>query len=185
MNYTVRIFVLTVVQYTSISEAHIDKIGSCEWANSKCCIFILQYSPEELRLDAEEVFSHVLRDSEFAGHFSLLNVEVALMAITDALYALYHSTTSTKREVTAEISVDACMIVSVLTQWLTRHLCKQLFQLMTPEALCMRHRKIPSSYIQNYLNHQHHFSLKTLVEAQVSLLDNSRYAAFLLVSVHA
>lgn len=77
-----------------------------------------------------------------------------------------------------ELSVKACLVVTVLTQWLTRLLCKKLLQLMTSEALCMLHRKIPSSFIQHYLNHQHHFSLKALLESQCTLLDSPKYDPF-------
>lgn len=131
--------------------------------------FLLQCSQEEMELDADEVFALVLRDSEFAGQFLRMSAETSCTetiyeSVTEALRILYR-TRSTK-VVTKEISVNACMVVSVLTHWLVRHLCKRLMQLMTSEALCMHHRKVPASYIQTYLNHQYHFSLKSLLEPQ-------------------
>lgn len=137
----------------------------------------LQYSDEEMLLDANEVFALVLRDSEFDGHFSRLGLDDILPAINEALHALYHTIPpcTHSQEVTVEVSTKACMVVSVLTQWLIRFLVKQMMQLITSEAVCMHHRKIPPSYIQNYLNHQHHFSLKSLLQSRLALAQSTRY----------
>lgn len=136
--------------------------------------FSMQCSPEELQLDAEEVFTHVLRDSEFAGHMQQLTATSAQEAVTDALRTLYRMEAPTGKKVTAEVSVSACLVVSVLVQWLTRHLCIRLVQLMTSEALCMHHHRVPTSYIESYLNHQHHFSLKSLLETQSNRISTSK-----------
>ena len=140
-------------------------------------VFSFQCSDEELHLDADEIFALVLRDSEFDGHFSHVRQEDILPAVTEALHALYHTVPPRTglRAVTVEVSTTACMVVSVLTQWLVRHFVKQLLQLITSEAVCMHHRKIPPSYIQNYLNHQHHFSLKALLESRHTLVQSKGY----------
>ena len=43
------------------------------------------------------------------------------------------------------------------------YLTKRIMQLMTPEALIEHRKKIPSSYLENYLTHQAHFSLNRLI----------------------
>lgn len=126
-----------------------------------------------MQLDAQEVMEHILRDSEFAGQVLRMSTESSstetiYMAAMEALEVLY--TTKSISEVPKEVSANACLMISVMTQWLVRHLCKRLMQLMTSEALCMYHRKVPTSFIQAYLNHQHHFSLKGLLESQTKIL---------------
>ena len=71
-----------------------------------------------------------------------------------------------------EMSKEACLAVTVLQQWLIRHLCKTLMQLMTPEAICLQRKKIPSSLINNYLIHQQHFSLKKLLDHHLLALQS-------------
>ena len=127
-----------------------------------------------MELDAEEVFALVQRDSEFAGQILRLttetnSTETIYSSVTEALRILYQ--TKSTKVVSKDISVNACLVVSVLTHWLVRHLCKRLMQLMTSEALCMHHRKVPASYIQTYLNHQQHFSLKSLLEPQHTFIE--------------
>ena len=138
--------------------------------------YSFQCSAEEMQLDAKEVMEHVLRDSEFAGQVLRMSTESSstetiYMAATEALDALY--SVRSINEVPKEVSANACLMISVLTQWLVRHLCKRLMQLMTSEALCMHHRKVPTSFIQAYLNHQHHFSLRALLESQTKILKST------------
>ena len=59
------------------------------------------------------------------------------------------------------------LIRSLLVQWLVRYLCKEVMQLMTPEALVLHERQIPASYIHHYLTYQKHFSLKDLIQQQL------------------
>ena len=139
-------------------------------------LFLFQCSDEEMQLDAREVMELILRDSEFAGQFLRMSTESSstetiYMAAIEALEALY--TIRSIDEVPREVSPNACLMISVMTQWLIRYLCKRLLQLMTSEALCVHHRRIPTSYIQAYLNHQHHFSLKALLESQTEVLDSA------------
>ena len=37
-------------------------------------------------------------------------------------------------------SVEACMIIALITQWLVRFMCKKLMQLMTPEAAILKRK---------------------------------------------
>ena len=141
---------------------------------------VLQYSEEELRSDTAEVMEIIMLDSEFSGQIlRLMSMEsnseatqVIHEAVVEALNVLHF--TKSVEEFRREVSANACMVVSMLTHWLVRYLCKRVMQLMTSEALCMHHRKIPSTFIQAYLNHQHHFSLKELLETQMKELDEDK-----------
>lgn len=119
-------------------------------------------------------------DSEFSGQvLRLMSIESkteATQVIHKATMEAFHALHFIKSiaQFSREVSANACMMISILTQWLIRHLCKRVIQLMTSEALCMDHRKIPSSYIQAYLNHQYHFSLKELLESQANKLTDKK-----------
>ncbi len=138
----------------------------------------MQYSEEEARADTAEVMESIMLDSEFSGQVLRLMSMVSKTgatqlihsAVKDALDILHYAKTLD----IASISANACMVISMLTHWLVRYLCKRVMQLMTSEALCMHHRKIPASFIQAYLNHQHHFSLKELLESQYKTLDEQK-----------
>ena len=54
-------------------------------------------------------------------------------------------------------------MVALLQQWLVRHLCKRLMQLMTSEAFILYQNTLPSSYLKNYISFQAHFSLQELI----------------------
>ena len=86
-------------------------------------------------------------------------------------------------------SVEACMVIALIAQWLVRFMCKKLMQLMTPEAAILKRkyatnlyyivcivyvlccRSIPTSYLKIYLNFQCHFSLKELITKHIQLLQ--------------
>ena len=82
-------------------------------------------------------------------------LDTLLRGHTDSTYAAYAVAPATQ------------LIRSLLIQWLVRHFCKRLMQLMTPEALVLHERQIPASYIHNYLTYQKHFSLKDLIQQQL------------------
>lgn len=56
-----------------------------------------------------------------------------------------------------------CLVVSLLQQTLVRLFLKKLMNLMTTEAVILYRNKIPSSYLENYLKNQAHFSLKEVI----------------------
>ena len=62
-----------------------------------------------------------------------------------------------------QLSPEGCLVVALFQQWLIRYLCKRLMQLMTSEAFILYRNVIPSSYLENYLSFQAHFSLKDLI----------------------
>ena len=53
--------------------------------------------------------------------------------------------------------------MTLLQQWLVRYLCKRLMQLMTSEAFILYRNVLPSSYLENYISFQAHFSLQKLI----------------------
>ena len=64
---------------------------------------------------------------------------------------------------TTQLSPKGCLVVALLQQWLVRYLCKRLMQLMTSEAFILYQNTLPSSYLENYISFQAHFSLKELI----------------------
>ena len=63
-------------------------------------------------------------------------------------------------------------MVLLLQQWFVRQLIKRMMQLMTSEAFTEHRTKIPSSYLENYLAYQAHFSLSRLINKYYSGLAN-------------
>ena len=66
-----------------------------------------------------------------------------------------------------KITCEIQFVIALLQQWLVMYMCKKLMQLMTPEALLVNHKKIPTHYISAYLTHQTHFSLHHLIDSLV------------------
>ena len=71
----------------------------------------------------------------------------------------------TLQDGTAQLSTECYPVVTLLQQWLVRYLCKRLMQLMTSEAFILYRNLLPSSYLENYISFQAHFSLKELILA--------------------
>ena len=124
-----------------------------------------------------DVLNQVLRDSEFAGRVLLMTSETyydstgdIYKAVTEAFNCLHDP--RAEINIHQDVSVNALLIISAVTQFLVRLLCKRLMQLMTSDSLCVHHRRVPASYIQAYLNYQNHFSLKSLVEARRKLVKS-------------
>ena len=139
------------------------------------CFHIPQCPAEEMKHDAECLFRLVLSSNpNFVGvmNTEVQNVETAKAAIHSALDALQRDHIDFM-----ELSPVTQFIWSLLVQWLVRHFCKQLIQLMTPEALVLHAKQIPASYIQCYLSYQKHFSLKDLIQQQLdkAVVQGNRY----------
>lgn len=130
---------------------------------------------DELTLDTDQVFSLVLTDPEFEGLMASLTHTQAMVAVSEAMGVLHSAPGPREGEeeggTRVELSAEGCLVVALLQQWLVRHLCKRLMQLMTPEALVVHRGKIPSSYLANYLAFHAHFSLKDLVGKYSSALE--------------
>ena len=113
------------------------------------------------------------KDPEFSSELSkLITDENVCEAVKDGLATL--QTEYKGKEKQAVASNRACMVVAVLVQWLVRYLCKRLMQMMTSEAICLYHKKIPSSFVQCYLEHQTHFSLKDTIANSLAALERSQ-----------
>ena len=72
------------------------------------------------------------------------------------------------------LSPEGCLVVALLQQWLVRHLCKRLMQLMTSEAFTLYRNVLPSSYLKNYLSFHSHFNLQKLIIKYSDALNDSR-----------
>ena len=122
-----------------------------------------------------EVLNQVLRDSEFAGRILLMTSETyydstgdIYKAVVEAFDALHDP--KAELNINQDVSINALLVISAVTQLLVRLLCKRVMQLMTSDSLCVHHKRVPTPYIQNYLNYQNHFSLKGLIEARLGLV---------------
>lgn len=73
------------------------------------------------------------------------------------------------------LNPEGCMVISLLVQILVRFFTKKLMNLMTTEAVILHRDKIPSSYLEDYLSNQAHFSLKeTIAKYYEALKDTKR-----------
>lgn len=61
------------------------------------------------------------------------------------------------------LTSDGCLVVSLLQQAFVRLFIKKLMNLMTTEAMILYRNKIPSSYLEDYIRNQAHFSLKEAI----------------------
>ena len=111
--------------------------------------------------DVESLFNVVETNGKFRGYLLAISQQTLLDGISEAFTALRDVDKGTSIH---RLSTSACLVVSFLHQYIVRYLCKRLMQLMTPEALISNRKKIPSSYIENYLVHQNHFGLKELLD---------------------
>ncbi len=125
-------------------------------------------------MDAAHIFPLLEKDASFEAVLQTLTIDSANNAVNEAIQVLHTAPDPNEEGVASyEMSQEACLVVSILQQWLIRYLCKTLMQLMTPEAICLHRKKIPGSLIDNYLTHQQHFSLKKLLEHHLIPLQSS------------
>ena len=127
------------------------------------CFPIQQYTEEEFSLDVNALFNLVLLDPKFKGLMHSMTHLSAAQAIPEAIKVL-HSDIGPDKGGHLDVSPEGCLVIALVQQWLVRHLCKRLMQLMTSEALILHRNKIPFSYLKNYLNFHAHFSLRNVVE---------------------
>ncbi len=137
-------------------------------------IFYLQYCFGEMEIDAECVFNIVGSDSKFEGILHNLTQQDAHCAVVEAFNILLTASepTSKSPELTT-LTSGACMVISLLQQLLVRIFTKRLMLLMTTEAVILNRNKIPSTYLENYLCYQAHFSLKKNITNFHSALKNT------------
>ncbi len=128
---------------------------------------------DELYLDAHGVYPLIMRDPGFEALLMKLTHDEVVRAVKEAMETLHQATGPTGSVVQYDISMEACLAITVLEQWLVRYLTKRLMQLMTSEAVILHRRKVPSSYLENYLTCDTHFSLKQLIVSHLDALENS------------
>ncbi len=137
-------------------------------------IIYLQYCFGEMEIDAERVFSIIGSDSKFEGILDNLTQQDAHYAVVEAFNVLLTANEpSFKSQELTTLSSGACMVVSLLQQLLVRLFTKRLMLLMTTEAVILNRNKIPSTYMENYLCYQAHFSLKKNITNCHSALKNT------------
>ena len=127
-------------------------------------LLFLKVSSQEFSLDSDEVFAIVLSDSRFQEVRKSLGSHTETGAIRNAMDFLFEVAKTEAQALTHE----CIFIMSLFQQWTIRCICKRLMQIMTPEALVLHHKSLPSSYIQNYLQCQYHFNLKNLISHYLS-----------------
>ena len=134
-----------------------------------------QYTDAELQLDADQLFGTVLRDQEFSQLIAQIHHGNALAVVDEALQVLFNESHLHEKDAPLQIYNHACLVISLMAQWLVSYLCKRLMQLLTPEALIVHLNQIPKCYIQSYLQLQEHFSLKNLLAKQFKKLEENQW----------
>ena len=134
-------------------------------------LYFSQVCEDQLALDANNVFELVNSDHEMKCYCKKLNQEEIQRAVYEALHKLYDPNCLAQEEDITGVSLGASVVICVLQQWFIRYLCRSVMKLMTPEALIYHRMKIPSSYLEDYLIHQHHFNLKDLISSHIKLLN--------------
>ena len=123
-----------------------------------------------MKADADHIFGIVLKNEpEFGEVLRNMNRKNVTEIVERVHFLLSHSQgTNTKYE----YSIESCLLITVLMQWLVGYLCKRLMQVMTPEALAVHCSKIPTAYLKNYFRNQEHFSFKELVRKYLQQLQS-------------
>ena len=80
---------------------------------------------DEIFLDAHHIFNLVRSDPEFDGLIPTLTHAQAVGAIAEAMRML-HTAPAPQDDVHLDLSPESCMAISLLEQWLVRHLGKKL-----------------------------------------------------------
>ena len=111
------------------------------------------------------MFEVALIDPSFQEILNDMDHSRAADVIVDTMNNL-HSSSELSKGTYYVVNAEVCLIVTVIQQWLIRHLCKQIIQLLTPEALVVHRNKIPSSYLKHYIAFQSHFNLQSLIESK-------------------
>lgn len=135
----------------------------------------MQLSDEELKADAERIFTLILQDPDFKETMGEIKHTDVVSIVNEALHVLYHSPDPEDFDTPYQIYNDSCLVISVLLHWLVSYLYKQLMQLLTPEALVVHSEHIPLFYLQTYLKFQEHFSLKELVQKHFDTLERNNW----------
>lgn len=122
----------------------------------------------------EELFSLISQEPLLEGEIKCLN-QLSIIQGIELVMSIIKGAPPPESERIIDITPTVYLILTLLYQWFVRYCCKKLMQLMTSEALLLHHKRIPFSYIKNYLSHQCHFCLKDLIENHYNLLKNTKW----------
>ena len=115
-------------------------------------------------MDSYHVLQLAKHDPNFNDVTQGLTHKEAKQAVIDAFNFLYTASDPKEEEFQTNLNTKAGFLVLFLLQHLlVRLLTKKLMNLMTTEALILNCDKIPSTYLENYLENQSHFSLKKAI----------------------
>lgn len=127
------------------------------------------HSEDELESDMEHFQELISGDKYFEHELNNMKESSILASVDGALSLLY-----SRQDQLPEVYTDSCMVISLLQQWLTKHLCDKMLQVMKPEALLVHHKalSLPAQkhFLRSYTK-QGHFSLKDLINKQLDLLE--------------
>ena len=124
-------------------------------------------------MDANYLFPILCQDPSFDGAYQGLTVDSSHKAVSEALHVLHTAPDPVTDDVTQiDVSPEGCLAIGLLQQWIIRHMIKELMKLMTTEAVTLHRKKIPASYIDNYLMYQQHFSIKKLLDLKLRALQS-------------
>ena len=111
----------------------------------------------------------LLKDTAFSGAVDKPEFDFK-GAVGEALDALHSS-----KGIVRIMHDDSCLIIAIIVQWLVRYVTKHLMHLLTPEALIINARCIPTILIKSYFEFQEHFSLKMLTKLLLENLEKNQW----------
>ncbi len=127
----------------------------------------MQCDSQEFELDLNSLVEVIETNEKLRDLLPGMSEQAVLHGLSEAFEYLRCA----QEDTSSVLSTPACLVISLLHQYIVRYFCKHLMQLMTPESVISNRRKIPSSYIENYLLHQSHFGLKDLLVKYYSLSE--------------
>ena len=124
------------------------------------CAFmtVLQWSSEDIACNTEGLLADI--DWKNASILNDDGKKIAEMVRSGA-HAIWSGHQLEKNSTLAEV---ISIIKSVFQHWLVQYMRNRLLQLVIPEAIFKLRAELPISTVQYYFDHQHHFSLKSLID---------------------
>ena len=123
-------------------------------------------------MDSEYLFHLLCRDTAFKEAYQTLTIDSVQQALPKTLQVLH--TSQRECTISTPMSPEINLVMDLMEQWLVHHMTKQLMQLMMTKAIIVYREHIPAVYINNYLTHQQHFSIKKLLSLQVKVLQTQQ-----------
>ena len=117
------------------------------------------------------MFGLIESDPKFKGLLKTMTHEEAVQAVAEAFNTLHTAPGPKRQGKQLDLTPEGSLVVSLVQQLLIRLLTKRLINLMPAEAVVLNRKKIPYSYLKNYLRNQAHFSLKKTIEGYSKALN--------------